>query len=101
MEIVTFIQQEQIKSMKSDIIDILNVINVFRINTILWNLKVAWLFSTFKEIINVSWASKQHIRMISEDHVTLKTGVMIQKIQLCITGINYILKYIHIEISSY
>ncbi len=28
--------------------------------------------------------------MISEDHVTLKTG----EIQRCITGINYILKYI-------
>ncbi len=28
-----------------------------------------------------------------KDHVTLKTGVMMLKIQLCITGINYILKY--------
>ncbi len=27
------------------------------------------------------------IIMISEDHVTLKTGVMMLKIQLCITGI--------------
>ncbi len=35
--------------------------------------------------------------MISEDHVTLKTGVMKLKIQLCFTGINYILKYIKIE----
>ncbi len=101
MEIVTFIQRGHIKLTKSDILDILNVINVFRINSILWNLKVTWLFSTFKEIINVSWASKQHIRMISEDHVTLKSGVMILKIQLCITGINSILKYIKIEISSY
>ncbi len=32
--------------------------------------------------------------MISEDHVTLKTGVVMLKIQFCITGINYILKYI-------
>ncbi len=32
--------------------------------------------------------------MISEDHVTLETGVMMLKIQLYITGINYILKYI-------
>ncbi len=31
---------------------------------------------------NVSWASNQHIRMISEDHVTLKTGVMMLKIQI-------------------
>ncbi len=35
--------------------------------------------------------------MISEDHVTLKTGVMMLKIQLSFTGINYILKYIKIE----
>ncbi len=39
----------------------------------------------------------QHIRMISEDHVTLKTGVIMVDIQLCITGIKYILKYIQIE----
>ncbi len=32
--------------------------------------------------------------MISEDHVMLKTGVMMLKIQLRITGINYILNYI-------
>ncbi len=38
--------------------------------------------------------------MISEDHVTLKIGVMMLKIQLYITGIKYILKYIQIE-SSY
>ncbi len=37
--------------------------------------------------------------MISEDHVTLKTGVMMLKIQLWnkITGINDVLTYIHIE----
>ncbi len=35
--------------------------------------------------------------MISEDHVTLKTGVMMLKIQLHITGINYILTDIHKE----
>ncbi len=29
--------------------------------------------------------------------MTLKTGVMMLKIQLCITGINYFLKYIQIE----
>ncbi len=32
--------------------------------------------------------------MISEDHVTLKTGVMMLTIQIFITGINYILTYI-------
>ncbi len=35
--------------------------------------------------------------MISEDHVTLKTGVMMLKNQLYITGINDILLYINIE----
>jgi len=44
---------------------------------------------------------EQHIIMISEDHVTLKTGVMMLKIQLCITGINYSLTYIHIENSCF
>ncbi len=39
----------------------------------------------------------QHIRMISEDHVTLKTGGMMRKIQLGFTGINCILKYIKQE----
>ncbi len=37
------------------------------------------------------------IILISEDHVTLKTGVMMLKIQLRITEINYILKCIYIE----
>ncbi len=40
---------------------------------------------------------EQHIIMISEDHVTLKTGVMMLKIQLCNTEINYILQYIQTE----
>ncbi len=35
-----------------------------------------------------------------KDHLTLKTRVMMLKIQLRITEINYILKYIQIE-SSY
>ncbi len=35
--------------------------------------------------------------MISEDRVTLKTGVMMLKIQLRITAINDIVKYIQIE----
>ncbi len=33
--------------------------------------------------------------------MTLKTRVMMLKIQLCITGINDILKYIQIEISCF
>ncbi len=53
------------------------------------NYEAAQLFSTLIIIRNVSWAANQHIRMISEDHVTLKTGVMMPEFQLCITGINY------------
>ncbi len=30
-------------------------------------------------LINVSWTENQYIRMLSEDHVTLKTGVMMLK----------------------
>ncbi len=41
-------------------------------------------------IRNVSGAVNQYIIMISEDHVTLKTGGMMLKIQLRITEINYI-----------
>ncbi len=33
--------------------------------------------------------------MISEYHVIVKTGVMVLKIQLYITGINYILKLLN------
>ncbi len=39
--------------------------------------------------------------MISEDHVTLKTGVMMLNIQLRITEINDSLTDIHIEISYF
>ncbi len=43
----------------------------------------------------------QHIRMISEDHVTLKSGVMMLKIQLRITEINFSLQHIYIENSYF
>ncbi len=42
----------------------------------------------------------EHISILEwflKDHVTLKTGVMMLKIQLYITKINYILTYILIE----
>ncbi len=32
-----------------------------------------------------------------KDHATLKTGVMMLKIQLCMTGMKHILKYIEVE----
>ncbi len=47
--------------------------------------------------MSASGAANQPIRMSSEDHVTLKTGVMMLKIQLRITEINYVLKYITVE----
>ncbi len=46
--------------------------------------------------LNVSWAANQHIRMISEDHVTEDWSNDAENTAL-ITGINYILQYIHIE----
>ncbi len=33
----------------------------------------------------------------AKDHVTLRTGILMLKIQLCITETLYILKYIQIE----
>ncbi len=64
---------------------------VFQINSVLLNFLfisesqkycAARLCSTLIIIRNVSWAANQHIIMISEDHVTLKTGVMMLKIQI-------------------
>ncbi len=49
---------------------------------------------------NVSYAPiLNHIRMISEGSCDTKDWSMLPKIKLCITGINYILKYIPIEFS--
>ncbi len=45
--------------------------------------------------------SKYTSEWFLKDHVTLKTGVIMLKIQLCITGINDILKYILIENSYF
>ncbi len=110
-EVNTFVQQEHIKLLKSDSKDIMlqkisisNKCCSFELSIHLWIMKnrlvgfpqkywAAQLFSTLIIIRNVSWAANQHIRMISEDHVTLKTGVMMLKIQLRITEINYILTY--------
>ncbi len=43
----------------------------------------------------------QLLQLLQKDPVTLKTDVMMLKIQLCITGINKILKYIKIENSYF
>ncbi len=57
----------------------------------------------FVEITAYNLISKQisKLEWFLKDRVTLRTREMMLKIQLCITGINYILKYIHIEISSF
>ncbi len=60
----------------------------------------AQLFSALILIRNVSWASIQHIIMISEDHVTLKTGGMMLEIQIHVTETNYSLNSIQIETIS-
>ncbi len=53
------------------------------------------LFSTsFKQQISI-------LEWFLKDQVTLKTGVMMLKIQLLITGINYFLKYIKTENSYF
>ncbi len=65
-----------------------------------------WTFNSSKNpekyyfwvpITDDNWAANQHIIMISEDHVILKTALMMLKNQRCITEINYILKYIQVE----
>ncbi len=48
------------------------------------------IYSAVFNIIIIIIMFFEHIIMISEDHVTLKTGVMMLKIQHCITEINYI-----------
>ncbi len=65
----------------------------FTFSTKYW---AAQLFSALIIIINVSWAANQYIIMISEDHVTLKTGGMMLKIQQWIT-----FEHIHIENSYF
>ncbi len=64
------------------------LLNLIFIKTILKNVSVskkheaARLFSTLIIIRNICGAVNQYIIMISEDHVTPKTGVMMLKIQL-------------------
>ncbi len=41
------------------------------------------------------------LELLLKDHVTLKTGAMMLKIPLCITGINYKRKYSKIENSYF
>ncbi len=65
--------------------------------------EAAQRFSTLIIMRNASWAANQHIRMISEDHVTLKTGGWndAENSALHNRKKSYILQYIHIENSSF
>ncbi len=55
-----------------------------------------------KILKKVSQFTKNIIHIyIYKYHVTLKTGVMMLKIQLCITGINDMLKYTELENSYF
>ncbi len=82
----------------------------FGVGNIFWKKWILW-FSTDilkNELTDVSHFPqniKQHncfqkqisiLKLFLKDLVTLKTGVMMLKIQLCVTGINCILKYIKI-----
>ncbi len=60
---------------------------------------LAQLFSTLLKIWNVSLAANQHISMSSEGSCDTEdwSNDGNDEIQLCITGINYILKCIIIE----
>jgi len=95
----TFIQQGCIKLIKSDneYIYIIKKKILIQINTVLLNDSI--LYVILKKMIR--WrnlSSNQHIRIIFfKDRVTLRTGVMMLKILLCVTRMNYILKYIKIE----
>ncbi len=58
-------------------------------------------FSTLVIIRNVCWAANQHIRMISEGSCDTEDWSNDAENSASITGINYILQYIHIENSYF
>ncbi len=75
-KIYHFILQGCIQFIKSNSKDLIQE-NYFRINAVFNNIK-----KILEQQINIfEWFLK--------DHGTLKTGIMMLKIQLCITGINY------------
>ncbi len=96
-QINTFIHQGCIKLIKNYIYNVImiyisNKSCSFELSIHLWILKNKIYHNFHKNIVqhdcstliiirNVSSAANQHIIMISEDHVTLKTGVMMLKIQ--------------------
>ncbi len=75
----------------------------FELSIHLWILKNNMCHSFHQKIscsmtvFNIDNNQKWFIIMISEDHVTLKTGVMMLEIQRCFTEINDTLSHIHVE----
>ncbi len=55
------------------------------------------IFSSTTFLTFLTWNVSRAAEWFLKDRVTLKTGVMMLKIQLCITGIHYILTCIIIE----
>jgi len=85
---------------------ILFQINVFLLSFLFikksWKKNCTQLFSRLIIIIiNVSWASNHHIRMISEGSCDTEDCSNDAENSALITGINYILKYIKIEITYF
>ncbi len=61
-------------------------------NTIVFSVLIIIRYVYEQQISTLVWFMK--------DHVTLKTGLMMLKIQLCLTGINCMLKHIKLENDS-
>ncbi len=83
--IITFMQQGHINFIRGDSEDIYNVTKVYILIKCSIDLYIHQRILKKQQISILEWFLK--------NHVTLKTGVMMLKIQLCITGINNILKY--------
>ncbi len=71
----------------------------FHLNTVIFQIVIYQrILKKVSQSQKDSLIINQHIIIISEGSCdTVKTGVMMLKIQHCITGINYIWKYIKIE----
>jgi len=63
--------------------------------------EAAQMFSWLIIVINVSWAANHHIRVISDGSCDTEDWSNDAENSALITGINYILLYIHIENSYF
>ncbi len=77
---------------------VLNFLSIKEFISFHKNIKQQNYFQLHVNNRNVSWASNQHIRIISEgSRDTENWSNDCWKLGFCITGMNYILKYIQIE----